>query len=391
MKPKHFLMFQIKSVCYDSYSYFSDALAAALTAAGHSVEVFSVKKEPPEAMERFCGMTFDAAVDFNSELPKLKMDDGTYFLDQIHAPFFDVILDHPLYHHDTLKQTPCNFHVLCLDRSHAAYIRHNYPHIVSAELFPVTGEDIRPEQDEYPKKAIDLLFSGTYTSPKEVDASILAAPGFLGTLTRRLIELMQKDRTLTQEDALLALAAESDEGEIIRESFALHMQACFLCDSYLRASEREKLLLAVASEGLPLTLCGNSWRNSPLAGYPQVRIIDDLSFCDTFPLFYRSKITLNLLPEFKDGTHDRVYSAMLNHSLCLTDASPLLREQFTDGTDICFYDAREPEKLTKKIKELLDSPEKMEEISQAGYRNAKRNHTWDTRAASFLAILDSVL
>ena len=92
---KQFLIFAVKPVCYNSYLYFARSLAKALTNAGHHAELFSCEQEPPEAMERFAGRSYDAVFDFNSELPRLRMEDGSYFLDQIHAPFYDILLDHP--------------------------------------------------------------------------------------------------------------------------------------------------------------------------------------------------------------------------------------------------------------------------------------------------------
>ena len=38
---KRFLIFSLKSVCYDSYTFFAQSLADALCNAGHSVELFS--------------------------------------------------------------------------------------------------------------------------------------------------------------------------------------------------------------------------------------------------------------------------------------------------------------------------------------------------------------
>lgn len=384
---KRFLIFSVKSVCYDSYVYFADALAGALIAKGGKVELFSSKKEPLESMERFVGQEFDGIFDFNSELPRLKMEDGSYFLDRIHAPFYDILLDHPLYHHDTLKQTISDFHVLCLDKNHKNYIKENYPHIVSADFFPMTGEDIAPTDTSYPKKQIGLLFSGTYTDYRQIEDSIALSPSFLGGITKKLIGFMQNDDSLTQEEALRRLLPSLEESEIIKETFPLHMQACFLCDSYLRAKKREDLLLALAKQHLPLTLCGNGWRKSPLSDFPQIKMIDDISFFDTFTLFRQSKITLNLLPEFKNGTHDRVYSSMLNHSLCLTDTSPLLARQFKDGQEICFYDTKDTDALADKIRGLLSCPEKLFTISQNGYLKAKENHSWSSRAAYLLNML----
>lgn len=382
---KHFLLFQIKSVCYDSYTYFSNAVAKELISAGHSVEIFSLAKEPIAAMERYVGSTFDAILDFNSELSRLQMDDGTFFLDQINAPFYNVILDHPLYHHDMLKQKIKNFHILCLDENHKTYIETNYPHIASVHVWSMTGEDILPSQPGYPAKDIDILFSGTYTDYRQVEASIDTCPSFLGELTRELIAQMRKDSGFTQEAALKHLLPSLDE--VVAENFPLHMQACFLCDTWLRAWQREEILMHLAKSGLPVTLCGNGWQNSPLAGFPQITVMSDTSFKDTFSLFRRAKITLNIMPGFKNGTHDRIYSSMLNHSLCLTDSTPLLRRQFKDNRELCFYDTQNMEGLVCRISALLSAPKELETITEAGYQRAKENHTWQSRVAYFLSIV----
>ncbi len=382
---KHFLLFQLKSVCYNSYTYFSQSLADELSSLSHSVEIFSAEREPAEAMERFAGHHFDAVIDFNSGLPKVKMDDGTYFLDQIDAPFYDVILDHPLYHHDALKQTPKNFHVICLDRNHKKYIETWYPHVASVHVIPMTGEDICPKDPAYPQKTIDLFFSGSYTSPKDVEASIENIPGFLKTMTKDLIAAIQKKPSLSQEEAMKSLLPSCDE--IVEELFPLHMQACFLCDSYLRAWRREELLLSLAEAKIPLTICGNGWRSSPMAEFKNVSLIDDKDFKDTFQYFRQAYITLNIMPEFKDGSHDRVYSSMLNHSLCLTDATPMLKEQFEDGKDLVFYRADRPDDLCQKVLDLLENKEKTEHIAQQGYKKAVLEHTWKNRGEKFLEIL----
>ncbi|MCM1256421.1 MAG: glycosyltransferase [Roseburia sp.] len=382
---KHLLFFQLRNVCYNSYNYFSDSLANAL-GTDAQVEIFSTENEPLENMERYVGQHFDALVDLNSNLPKLKMEDGSYFLDQISAPFFDILLDHPLYHHNMLKHPLKDFHVICLDQNHKKYIETYYPHIVSVHVLPMTGEDIAPDETAYPKKTIDLLFSGSYTPPKEVDAAIGDIPDFMGKITKNLIEKMKKDTSLTQEQALTSMLPDLDE--IVEELFPLHMQACFLADSYIRAWRREELLTALAKSGSSMTLCGNGWRKSSLGNFANVSIIDDTDFKDTFSYFRQAKITLNIMPEFKFGAHDRVYSAMLNHSLCLTDSSILLDEQFKDGKELIFYPADKPDILCETVKELLDHPKKIKEISESGYQKAQAEHTWKNRAKAFLQIIN---
>lgn len=78
---------------------------------------------------------------------------------------------------------------------------------------------------------------------------------------------------------------------------------------------------------------------------------------------------------------------MLNHSLCLTDASPLLQRQFTDGKELLFYTYEHPDQLTDLIFDLLSSDCRVKEISQNGYFCAKENHSWQARAALLLSIV----
>ena len=64
------------------------------------------------------------------------------------------------------------------------------------------------------------------------------------------------------------------------------------------------------------------------------------------------------MPWFKDGTHDRVFTAMLQHTLSLTDDSGYLRENFTDKKELVFYSLEKREELPELVKKLLEKPEK---------------------------------
>ena len=201
---KKILICALKSVCYNSYLYFEDRLGSELEKLGCEVTYFRASEEPIEHLERYVGASFDAVLEFNSDLPKIKMDDGSYFLDHIQAPFYDVLLDHPLYHHDMLKQQLMDFHVICLDINHRDYILKNYPHIKSVDVVSMTGESaaICPPMAE---RSTDVLFLGTYTSPAEVYDAIEHCPPFLAADIKKLIDRMLLDPRLTLEDAVTYL------------------------------------------------------------------------------------------------------------------------------------------------------------------------------------------
>ena len=97
-----------------------------------------------------------------------------------------------------------------------------------------------------------------------------------------------------------------------------------------------------------------------------------------------ARISLNAMPWFKDGTHDRVFTAMLQHTLSLTDDSRYLRENFTDKKELVFYSLEKREELPELVKKLLEKPEKCMEIAERGYERAVQEHTWKQRAEAIL-------
>ena len=90
------------------------------------------------------------------------------------------------------------------------------------------------------------------------------------------------------------------------------------------------------------------------------------------------------MPWFKDGTHDRVFTAMLQHTLSLTDDSRYLRENFTDNKELVFYSLEKREELPELVKKLLEKPEKCMKIAERGYESAVQEHTWKQRAEAIL-------
>ncbi len=378
------LFFQIKPTSYESYLYFSEALAAEFQKAGHETLFFNAAKEPLTSMERFRGQHFDAVIDFNSVLPKVTTEDGTPFLNTMDAPFFNVILDHPLYHHNVLKQDLNNYHVLCLDENHRSYLKACYPHLKSAHLFPMTGSRFIPEIP-FQKKDIPLLFTGSYTSPAEVREAISKIPDFMQEQIWSLIDRMEEDPALTIEDAARSLFADT----IVTELFPLHMQSFFLADTYLRSSVRDRILYRLVSSGLPVTLCGNGYEKAPFYGEKNAVFLPEVPFPETFPLMARSKITLNILPLFKCGVHDRVFSAMLNGSAVLTDPSGWLLRHFTPEKHLFFYEYGKEalDNLPDRVTSLLSSEEKLASVAEAGKKEASLRHTWEQRFRSLLSVI----
>ena len=159
-------------------------------------------------------------------------------------------------------------------------------------------------------------------------------------------------------------------------------------DLYVRTYFRAKAVCALAETGINVHLFGKDWDKLICAKR------ENLIWCggqvdsaECVRAVQNGRICLNVMPWFKDGVHDRIFTAMLNGSVALTDDSIYLRELFSDGKELRFFALKQIERLPEIVKELLDDPEPAERIAAEGYEAAWKAHTWEKRAE----VLDAYL
>ena len=71
---------------------------------------------------------------------------------------------------------------------------------------------------------------------------------------------------------------------------------------------------------------------------------------------------------------------MLNGAVCLTDSSEYLKEILLDEQNVLLYELSGMDQVPDKIRRMLDNPDRLREISEAGYEAAAKGHTWKERA-----------
>ncbi len=376
------LLFQYRDICYSSFLYFSDCLKNAFEQLGAEVEVCSFTMETLDTLEKYVGQTFDMVIDFNSILPGAILDSGEHLLDRIRAPFYNYLLDHPLYHHEYLKERLNDYRIICIDRDHAAYIEQYYPQIHNVMFLPLGG--MRESEAMCTDQEYDISLSGTYTSPTKIKAIINDLSIDTSKRIFRLIDIMQSDLTCTCEDAMKQLL-ENKQKSFSKQDFAEAMNFHFLADMYIRAYNRHQVIEKIVLSGIRLHVLGHGYEEYDGKGRENLILHDAVPFPETFNFIRKSKISLNVMPSFKDGAHDRIFSAMLNHSVVLTDASIYLKQNFTHSEDILFYEIRELDQLPDIIKDSLYSEIIIEQIRANAYQKVIQNHTWKSRCVELMS------
>jgi glycosyltransferase involved in cell wall biosynthesis len=86
-----------------------------------------------------------------------------------------------------------------------------------------------------------------------------------------------------------------------------------------------------------------------------------------------AEITLNVMPWFKRGTHDRIFNTLLHNSCPLTDTSGWLVENMPADEECFYYSLDKMEELPDKIEQILGNPDKQKKLIEVG-RNKVLGH-----------------
>ena len=235
------LVFCSREICYLSGNFFAHQLAAAFDDLGYETTVceFTSQDDLDAVLSPFFGKKYRAVFDFNSLLPRLAMDDGTPVIDLFDGPFYDYIVDHPLFHYNCLMTRAKNFHAIVLDEGQADYVKEYHPQVKSVHMLPLGATIALFDGEKNP--ADHILFMGTYDAPEKVYDIVKAAPEPFCGMMKRIIEMRIAVPELPMEEAFAACLKE-DDMELDEAQFALFMNTMYASDAYIRDYFRKAAL-----------------------------------------------------------------------------------------------------------------------------------------------------
>lgn len=396
-KYRHILFLSYKDICYNSTSYFEQRISEELINAGIKVTHLNIPK-PAKGLsgtladtaymllKPYFNADLDAIIDINTTIPCIKYNNG-YILNNFDIPVWHYILDHPLYHYKALKVQLNNYNVICLDTFHAKLIRESFPHIREVKVIPLSADEYSISniskkycQDNMAdtnsdssyntlsyhkcsKRAVKLLFTSTYTDPVKV-ALLYNKSGLniqnnnindkdindnstKNTLIKDidndyLLNALLNNPSFTQEKAVQYLRSLNILDNSSSTIQYLHNN--FLIDVYLQCIIREEIISIIIKNRIPITIYGHGW--DAFADKCDILIPEYTKYLDIrkevtynrLPAIYsNARLSLNQMPWFKGGMHDRIPLALMNGCLSLTDASTYLTDVLNIGENEGVY------------------------------------------------------
>ena len=205
-------------------------------------------------------------------------------------------------------------------------------------------------------------------------------------LANHFLLIMRKNPTLTAEGALQEVL--KLRGMILSDDEFLDLlydlRRVIYCVMHYY---RNRVLRCILQSGIKLDVFGDSWMNCPLISYPNLICHPNVTVEESLDIWKKSKLSLNIMSWHKGGFTERMANIMLAGAVLVTDDTTYLMGKYTDE-DLLTFSLEEREKLSDKIKYLLDYEEYRKKIAQNGKQKTLLQHTWDKRAQQFLDILD---
>lgn len=394
----------------ETLEYFARQMGAEFERMGYGIFYFDLKNAEANAkkVRKFIKVGETALVTFNFQ--GLEKEEGVYreregyLWEEYQMPCYNIAADHPYFYHDRLRDLPKKYYHISIDRKQQQYFEKFYPEFVSCGFLPLAGTRIEsvPEetiakigeekttketdkvgerygQNGRKKRTMDVIMTGNYTELPFFEPYIHWINEEYAAFYRGIIDDLLVRTNCTVEEVALE-HCEREMGENSTEDLRGALHKMIFIDMYVRNYWRGKAVATLVDAGIKVDVVGNGWEKLPVQHPENLILHPQTDSLTCLEMLQEAKVSLNVMPWFKDGAHDRVFNSVLNGAVCVTDTSKYLCEELEEGQGVCYYDLSHIEELPDKVKRFLVDEKLREQYLAAGMPIIEEKHTWAVRA-----------
>lgn len=388
----------------ETLSYFSHQMAGEFQKLGYAVFFYDLKQEESSAgkLRKFIRPRETVLVTFNFQ--GLEKEAGVYregigyLWDTYHIPCYNIAADHPYFYDDRLKDLPEKYRHISIDRRQKAYFEEFYPEYVSRGFLPLAGTGLRQGEDEaktgkagaqgdaeQAAPCYDVILTGNYTKLSFFEPYINWINEEYAAFYRGIIDDLLEHPACTVEEVALA-HCEREMGKEPNDQLRIALHKMIFIDLYVRNYWRGKAVRTLVNAGIPVHVVGKGWEELEDVRHPEcLKLHSQTASVTCLEMLADAKVSLNVMPWFKDGAHDRVFNSILNGAVCVTDPSCYLEEELHEDEGVCYVALQDMDALPEKVKDLLQNDSGRNEIVQRGRAIVEQKHTWAQRAKTLAA------
>ncbi|MCM1256279.1 MAG: FkbM family methyltransferase [Roseburia sp.] len=375
-------------------------LALKISSQYHVLEVFQQEIIEGFEAEGYLVETFEKKDDFTgNELISFPFSQYEFIfcinlilLDRV-APYLpastiavSLVVDHPIYHDFRFKRNKClnliSFHV---DTYRADFASQHYPYVRKHSFLPHGGSIGRREKP-FTEREYGIVHMGSYESPDKIMKELVQQRREVKDFSLKVIETYLQQETISVNEAVCQVC-EIFQLELTKEEISNYLSEFYLEDKFIRAYVRDLVVRVLLQSGLELHVFGNGWEDFKEENSYKLYIHDAVSYEESLEIMGNTRIILNVTPTLNNGSHERIFSAMLNGAICFTTRSLYLENVGLDQ-EVVEFSFNEIRELPQMVQLILASPQKAEVLAQQAQDAAQEKHLWMHRAKDIIDVVE---
>ena len=379
----------------ETLEYFSGQMAKQFERMGYAVFFYNLKDEEHSArrLRKFLKVGETVLVTFNFQ--GLEQEVGVYregigyVWDEYRIPCYNIAADHPYFYDERLRNLPWDYHHISIDRLQQQYFQEFYPEYKDEGFLPLAGTMLEGNGSGTGKR-YDVILTGNYTRLSFFDPYIHWINDEYAAFYQGIIDELLECPEQTVEQVALK-HCEREMGKEPNDMLRIAMHKMIFIDLYVRNYWRGLAVKTLVNAGVKVHVVGKGWDELPDVSCPGNLICHPQTDSLTcLKMLAEAKISVNVMPWFKDGAHDRVFNSVLNGAVCVSDTSQYLCEELAEGEGVRYFSLRDVEKLPELVKDLLQNEGVMQDMIAKGRAKVLDLHTWARRAETVAGWFEGV-
>jgi spore maturation protein CgeB len=322
---------------------------------------------------------------FNRTLANTK---NQFFFDIYRVPNLSILVD-PAFYDLNLIKSPYSI-ISCVDKEDCALIQDLnfnkvffFPHAVEREL----------TFDEKSDRPYDVVFIGSAYDHEGLKAAHQKTYSLqTWNWIQEAIEMYLNEPNLTLWKAAEWVLKKANDVTLSTYSIAYYI------DYYVRGLDRFELIHAIKDAQVHV-FGGTCWRKeTPIKGWSQsfvdqsnVTVHPAIPFQESMEILKQSKICLNSMPFFKNGTHERIFTGLACGCLPLTTENKWVKNHFIDREELLLYQPTKWKDVNDKINYYLANENERKRLVNNGRLKVMQDHTWDNRVDFLLKTMPPLI
>jgi spore maturation protein CgeB len=371
---------------YESKRYFTEKFTEALHRKGIKTLVIDVQEQSlgKDNVKKIHSFAPDLTCSFNSLEP---LEGRTFLWDLMKIPHLSILVDPALYSVQLIS-SPYSI-ISCVDRQDCDALRSNnfqntffLPHAVEKEL----------AASEKANRIYDVVFLGTCIDYKNMKKNWKQRyPEAINKALDKAVNCVLADNHTSLTEALVSTWEKNDLNTVNTDFLSLF----HYIDYYSRGKDRVELIRGIKDAHVhvfgDLDPNGIHGWTTYLASMPNVTVHPPVTFEEGLSILKQSKITLNSMPFFKSGSHERIFTGLACGAVPITTDNLYVRENFNDFEDLILYKPKQVNLINAQVNNLLANEGKRQEIASNGRAKVMKFHTWDNRVDELNSVLPLIL